>query len=56
MIKVEFIKDFATKKKGDSMEVDSMLAHTLIKVDKVAVIHGEKKAKKSKKSNGNTDK
>ena len=38
-VKVEFLKDFATKKKGDEMEVDSSLASTLfnMKVAKKAV-------------------
>jgi hypothetical protein len=36
MIKVEFTKDFATKKKGDVEEYSNSLASTLIRVDKVA--------------------
>jgi len=36
MRKVEFIKDFATKKKGDVWECDSQLASQLVNVDKVA--------------------
>jgi hypothetical protein len=36
MRKVEFIKDFATKKKGDVCECDSQLASQLVNVDKVA--------------------
>jgi len=31
-----FTKDFATKKKGDLMEVDSILANELVKAKKVA--------------------
>ena len=30
MVTVEFLKEFATKKKGDTMDVDSMLARDLI--------------------------
>ena len=30
MVKVEFIKDFATKKKGDKGEYDGMLAASLV--------------------------
>ena len=30
MVKIEFIKDFATKKKGDQWECDSLLACDLI--------------------------
>jgi len=30
MIKIEFIKDFATRKKGEAVEVDGMLASQLI--------------------------
>lgn len=44
-VKIEFTKDYATKKKGDSMEVDSMLARNLID-KKVAKV---KKASKTKK-------
>ena len=36
MEKIQFTKDFATKKKGDVWECDSMLAHNLINKDKVA--------------------
>jgi hypothetical protein len=35
-MKVQFIKDFATKKKGDVFECGGMLASTLIHQDKVA--------------------
>jgi hypothetical protein len=38
MVKVEFIKDFATKKKGDIAEYDSQLASYLVSIDKVAKI------------------
>lgn len=37
MKKVEFIKDFANKKKGDTFECDSMLANQLVNSDKVAI-------------------
>jgi hypothetical protein len=31
---IEFTKDFANKKKGDTMELDSMVASTLIRENK----------------------
>ena len=48
--KVEFIKDFATKLKGDTADLDSQLASQLI-VRKIAKLYVEKKKKvtKSKK-------
>jgi len=42
MRKVEFIKDFATKKKGDVWECDSQLASHLVNIDKVAKYIKEK--------------
>lgn len=45
-VKVKFTKDFSTKKKGDIMVVDTMLASQLVSVDKVAVIETEKPKKK----------
>lgn len=36
MRQIEFTKKFATKSKGDVWTCDSMLAHQLVKVDKVA--------------------
>ena len=36
MREVEFIKDFANKKKGDTGKYDSQLASTLVNVKKVA--------------------
>jgi len=36
MKEVEFIKDFANKKKGDKLKCDSMLASQLVHQDKVA--------------------
>ena len=51
MTEVEFIADFADKKKGDRFICDSSLASTLIRVDKVAKLYEaetepKKKAKK----------
>ncbi len=43
MISIEFTKDFATRKKGDVIEVDSMLGSYLIGTDKVAKLYKEKK-------------
>lgn len=52
MAKIEFIKDFATKKTGDNFECDSMLASQLVNVDKVAkYIKDESKPSNTKKSN-----
>lgn len=45
MVKVEFITDFAGKKKGDVWECDSQLASQLVRIDKVAKYH-EPKTKK----------
>ena len=42
MIKVEFIKDFATEKKGDVAEYDSQLASYLVHTEKVAKYWKEK--------------
>jgi hypothetical protein len=44
-IKIEFIKDFATKNKGDVWEVHSQLANRLIR-EKVAVVVKEEEAPK----------
>ena len=41
-MKVVFLKDYATKKKGDVMELDSLIASGLIK-RKVAKKHKTKK-------------
>lgn len=49
MVKIEFTKDYATKKKGESMEVDGMLASDLIRVRKVAKYYKEKEKSKAKK-------
>jgi len=46
MIKVEFTKDFANKKKGDTGNYDSQLASQLVNVDGVAIYHKEKKEPK----------
>ena len=45
MVKIEFIKSFANHKKGDVIEIDSMIASSL-KHRKIAKMY---KAKKSKK-------
>ena len=45
MRKVVFIADFATRKKGDVWECDSMLASQLVNVDQVAKYEGEKAPK-----------
>lgn len=44
MIKIVFIKDFATKKAGEIWKCDGMLASQLISVDKVAKFYDEKEA------------
>jgi hypothetical protein len=49
MLKVEFLEDFATKKKGDVWECDSLLASQLVNVEKVAKYYEEKKAVKQTK-------
>lgn len=50
MRKVEFTKDFATKKKGDKDSYDGMLANQLVNVDKVAkYVEEVKKAPKKAK-------
>lgn len=50
MREIEFLKDFATKKKGDTWKCDGLLASQLVRVDKVAKYVEEKpKGKKSKK-------
>jgi len=45
MIKIEFTKDFATKKKGEKWKCDSMLANRLVR-EKVAKYFKEKEDKK----------
>ena len=45
-VEITFVKDFANKKKGDKMLVDSLLANQLIVNDKVA-----EKTTKAKKVN-----
>ena len=47
MVKVQFTKDFASKKKGDFFECDSQLASHLVNVDKVAVMADEQEIAKS---------
>ncbi len=48
MIKIEFTKDFATKKKGDIFECDNQLANQLVNVDNVAK-YVSTRAKKTEK-------
>lgn len=38
MVKIKFIEDFAGRTKGEEWECDSMIANTLIRADKVAVL------------------
>lgn len=45
---VVFTVDFATKKKGDLLKCDSMLASHLVNVDKVAKYYTEETVKKDK--------
>lgn len=49
MRKVEFVKDFATKKKGEAWECDPMLASQLVHIDKVAVYVAEDQEEKPKR-------
>ena len=44
--KVEFIKDFANRKKGTTYECEGMEANTLVRVLKVAKYPKEKKEEK----------
>jgi len=46
MVKIEFTKDFATKKKGEKLKCDSMLANRLVHKEKVAKYFKEKEDKK----------
>ena len=46
MVKVEFVKDFATKKKGDTSKYDSQLASYLVHTEKVAKYWKEEIKKK----------
>jgi hypothetical protein len=50
MIEIEFTSDFATKKKGDKWECDSLLASHLVHVDKVAKYTKEVKEVKQKEN------
>lgn len=43
MKEIEFTKDFATKKKGDTWKCDSMLANQLVRIEKVAKYKTKKK-------------
>jgi len=48
MVKVEFTKDFGSKKKGDTGEYDGSLASTLIRQKKVAKPYKAEKPKPKK--------
>lgn len=49
-MKIEFIKPFANKKKGDFFDCDSMLASRLVRQDKVAkYVKADSKKKEAKK-------
>lgn len=48
MIKIEFIKDFANKKAGETFECDLSLASQLVRQEKVAIYFETKKVAKSK--------
>ena len=56
MKKVEFLVDFATKKKGEVWECSSELASQLVRVDKVAKYYEENLAKEKKESKPKKDK
>ena len=49
MKKVIFTADFATKKKGEELKCDSMLANHLVTIDKVAKYADETVKEKVKK-------
>lgn len=49
MIEIVFSKDYATFKKGDIVEIESMLAARLINKHKVADIYEKPKPKAKKK-------
>lgn len=50
MREIEFTKDFATRKKGDTWKCDGLLASQLVHRDKVAkYVEAEKPKPKSKK-------
>ena len=49
MKKIEFTVDFATKKKGDILNCDSMLANELVNNKRVAKYFTEKKVKENEK-------
>ena len=46
MVKVEFVKDFAAKKKGDVAEYDSQLASYLVHTEKAVKYWKEEPKKK----------
>ena len=47
---VEFIKDFADKKTGDTFKCDGMLANHLVNIDKVAKYPEKETVKKEAKT------
>lgn len=49
MVEVVFIKDYATKKDGDVMRLDSMIASDLVHRHKVAKYKTEESVKKTVK-------
>lgn len=49
MIKVEFTKAYANKKKGDKAEYDGMIASSLVRKHKVAKFVKTKKAQEESK-------
>jgi hypothetical protein len=46
---IYFVKDFATKKKGEKWECDNMLASQLVRLRKVASYNPPKKSKSKAK-------
>lgn len=49
-VKIEFTKDFANRKKGETWSCDGMLASQLVRVDKVAKFKEEEKPKAKPKA------
>lgn len=45
MVKIEFTKDFANRKKGDVMEINTAISSRMINVLKVAKYFEERKKK-----------
>lgn len=46
MVNIEFVKEFATKGKGDKFNCPSLLASRLVNIDKVAKYADKKTSKK----------